>query len=261
MRSILWAAVTVLAACSSGGSSGGDDFGAPPSDGGTTGVGTGVALTVGKVDSPYAIGSIKPSSGRYFLTVDVTLANVSSPAPVPAAFAYYSLTTQAGLSIIASPYSANVASPCAVDTSVTKAAKYTCTVAFEVPTSDSPAHIDYDDKKGDTASAMVSYVKPMMTSCETLVVWAAAKNSTCIQCFNNAASGMQCTTQAMQVRSDQNGSGCPSSTVNSCLQGCQSMLGDPAAYCGCARNCEGTCAPDYAALDDCIVQNCMSVCP
>lgn len=114
-----------------------------------------VAITTANIASPGSVAGKAPAADRYFLTVDVTLANVAAPEAVPLSFRDYTLATAGGLVIAPNPVSARVAVPCPSDLWVSAEARYTCTLAFQVPAGDTPVRLAYDDEQGDTATAPV----------------------------------------------------------------------------------------------------------
>jgi hypothetical protein len=115
-----------------------------------------IAISIADVASPSTIGGFAPAVDRYFLTVDVTLDDLSTPEAVPLSFSHYTLTTTEGLVITPDPLSALVALPCPSDLWVAAEARYTCTIAFQVPSDDAPERLAYDDQDGDTATAPVA---------------------------------------------------------------------------------------------------------
>ncbi len=115
-----------------------------------------IAISVADVASPSTISGIAPAVNRHFLTIDVTLNDLSTPEAVPVSFTDFTLTTAEGLVITPDAVSALVAVPCPSDLWVAAEARYTCTIAFQVPTDDAPARLAYDDQLGDTATAPVA---------------------------------------------------------------------------------------------------------
>jgi hypothetical protein len=105
-------------------------------------------LTINSVSAPATVATLSPPTGRYFVELNVTLANVT-PAPVSAWFYYYSLITESGLAVAPSiDANAAVATPCSFDITLGPAVmglspKYTCNLVFEVPCAETAAELIY----------------------------------------------------------------------------------------------------------------------
>ncbi len=242
--------VLVLAGCGGGGAPGGGG------DGGSGGGNGAVGLVVNGVDMPAAIGGIAAASGRGYVTTDLTLTNVRASSAIPAAQIYFTLKTGAGLVLTAAAQSAALSPACATDTSLSTGAMLRCQLAFEVPTQDSSATLDYDDTHGDTASATVPKYVP--TLCEQLAAWQHVTSSACASCTESAqASGGACGAQTQA--SDQ----CLAqvSTFAGCEMSCESQhTGDAAALCSCGEGCAPSCATEIDARGSCLLASCGSVC-
>jgi hypothetical protein len=235
------------AACGGGASGSAAGAGA-----GTTG--GSVTLTAGNESSPGTIQSVPPAMGRYFLTLSVTLDNVSVPSAIPAGFAYYALSTSKGLVLMPSAESTAVSMPCASDTSLSLGAQYTCTIAFEVPSGDSPTLITYDDKNGHTATAPVSYTPPAPgAACATLATWNNTASTACQQCIMT-----KCQSQAATF----SGQLSDMKTCPTALTGCMAcpMSHQAPTYCSCWEGCIGGCKAAFDALDQCAVDQCSAPC-
>jgi hypothetical protein len=218
---------------------------------GSTGTG-GVQLTVTMATTPSTISSSKPSAGRGFVVLDVTVANASVPTPIPVAITAYKLITAGGLSLTPSGLSSLLSKPCPADVSVTAGAQYACEVAFEVPTGDTAATLNYDDLMGHKATATVPAPVIMTgTSCEPVVIWGVTGSSTCKACVSTVK---------------QSGGPCYS-TVGAFTVACGSMACScsqttAAAACACVESCLGaSCWSKYSTAADCVLQNCKTQCP
>lgn len=245
----LLASLAALISVSCGGGSSSPGTGASGTGG--TSAGTTISLTIGTVTSPASIAGIAPQKGQYFITIPVTLNNVSAAAPVPVGFSFYSLATVEGLVIMPSADSAVVAMPCATGTSVTAGADYSCTVAFEVPSGDSPKQLTYDDMHGDQATAPVSFTMmppPASPGCDTWVTYKNTQFTPCMTCTNT------------QCNAEKNTFGmCANGGMDSCLQKCPAALSDP-NYCACHGDCYGACQPSWDALLKCFEASCAASC-
>jgi hypothetical protein len=221
--------------------------------GGTTAGGS-VTLSAANEASPGTIQNVPPAMGRYFLTLSVTLDNVSVPSPVPAGFAFYALSTSKGLVLVPSATSGAVSMPCASDTSISSGAQYTCTISFEVPSGDSPTLITYDDKMGHTATAPVSFTPPPPgTACMTLTTWKNTMSTACQQCLMT-----KCMTEESTFSSQlSDGKTCPAA-ITAC-NACPMTFSNP-SYCTCWEGCIGGCKASFDALDQCAVDQCATPC-
>jgi hypothetical protein len=256
-------AVVLCASCGAGQAPSGRS-GAGTGEGGasswSSGVGAAgsgsVALSVGSVASPAFLPGYMPAAGRYFLTVDTTLHDVSTPAPIPVGSDNYSLVTKNGLALATSGASDLVLTPCASDTSVVPGAQYTCTVVFEVPIGDAPAQLLYDDKHGDSATAPVSYMPPAPPSggCDTFVKLPGTNVEACVQCTQGAACDAE-----WKMLQDELGDGHTCPTFGTDCQSC-SMDGSSPGFCGCWDGCLGACQPAFEAYYECLVAKCYVAC-
>jgi hypothetical protein len=215
---------------------------------------SGVQLSIGNVASPASIGAVRPSAGRYFLTVAVTLINLSVPTPVPAALLYYRLASTGGLTLTPAAASGAVGTPCPADVSVNTGGQFSCTLAFEVPTGDKPATLNYDDTMGHKASAPVTLpATPMDPGCVPYVTGVTTGSSTCKACYTKAQqSGGVCYTLVQMY----------TSTCNATIMSCACKQTDPTALCDCEHACFTTdCASQLATIHDCLIPACASSCP
>jgi hypothetical protein len=252
---LLATCAALLSAACGGGDGSSSDLG---SGAGGSGAGTGgsVTLSVGAVGSPDVIGSVGPNAGRYFLTVQVTLRDVSAPMAVPAGYAYYTLTTAKGLEIWPADVSVDIAMPCSADTAVSVAAAFSCTLAFAVPTGDSPTVITYDDLRGDTATApVVNNVPPPPDSvaCDTFATYQNTGSNACTICL-----GTYCQDPYVELSDEQSdGTTCPD-VGNACAT-CPLFPSSP-GYCSCQDGCLGGCQPAFDAMFQCYVEQCAADC-
>ena len=236
------------------GGSGSASGGSVATSGGSGG-GTSVALSAGSIASPSSIGGLAPDAGRHFLTIEATLSDVSAPEAVPVGFAYYTLATVKGLVIMPASASDVVSMPCASDTSVSVGAEYSCTIAFAVPTGDSPARLSYDDLRGDTATVPVSYTvppPPVSAACNTFASYKFTDIEACETCIG------ECSQLANTLANQQvDGTTCPSAAT-ACAT-CPPFITSP-GYCECHDACLGGCQPAFDAELECDVAHCAASC-
>lgn len=251
-------ALTPLAAACGGGGGGPSGHGgtssggATSSGGGTSSGGEGaVSLAVNMATSPDKIGPSSPAQGRSYVEINITLQDVSTPAPIPVAFAYYSLTTANGLVLAPSVASSAVGTPCPGDISIGAGSQFTCDVVFEVPTQDSPKELAYDDHAGHTATAAVTVTPPPPPDpCETVAAWQNGTSTACVQCKTTI-----CKTQRDEWLAEENdGHTCPE------WNNCTMMNCTPANLCPCQGTCAGACKPAWYAYLECIIDNCVALC-
>jgi hypothetical protein len=245
---LAWPVVLCVAACAGAGPVGSDA--ALEASAGQ------VTLAVGAVASPSVINRTPPSTGRFFVTLALTLTNVSVPTPVPASLVSYRLATTSGLTLTPSPVSGALAMPCPGDVSVNAGAQYQCAVAFEVPTGDAPATLQYNDTLGHTASAAVPWDPAAATDrCPDVYAWLNGSNTACQSCVTmGEQAGGPCGAQDSAFRASCR------TTAQQCASTCQGMT-DPAAFCGCIEQCYGaSCTTSFRALDSCLATACGSSC-
>jgi hypothetical protein len=105
-------------------------------------------ITLGTASAPAMVAGAAPTSGRYFLTAEVTLAVPSGGTATPAWWYYYELVTEQGLAISASvDASTAIDMSCAEDVSVGPSSNYQCTLVFEVPCGQTAAYLEYEAGK------------------------------------------------------------------------------------------------------------------
>lgn len=242
------AAAVLAAGCGAGGASSG---GTSAGGGGTSGDPGSITLTVNVATSPGKIGVFSPDPGRTFVAINLTLDNVSAPSPIPVTLPFFSLSTANGLALTTSAKSAEVYTSCAGDTSISAGSQYTCSLAFEVPTGDSPKQLSYDDHVGHTASAPVSITQPEAgPGCNTTATWTGGSTA-CGQCMDTFCKGLKDAAN-MEVLDNKT---CP--TAKNCINTC--MTGTP-TYCSCLTSCLGACEPAWDTYQHCVIDNCTAPC-
>lgn len=248
------AAAAVAAGCG-GGTSG---------TGGTSSTGTGgasssssggnqgsVILSVNMATSPSKIGVLAPAAGRSFVEINITLQDVSTPSPIPVAFAYFTLSTANGLVLTPSVASSAVSVLCPTDISIAAGSQFTCDVAFEVPSEDSAQQLTYDDQNGHTATAPVSVTPPPPPDpCETVLTWHNEQSTACKQCEQTVCK----TTRDAWLAELADGQTCPNQST------CISSTCTSANQCACIGECLGACKPAWHAYLNCAIANCSAAC-
>ena len=229
----------------------------PAGGSGGNGAGSGhVGLAVDSVDAPPTVGGVAPAPGRAWVTVALTLNNVDAASPVPAAQIYFTLATHAGLVLTAAAESAELAPPCAADTSLARGGMLACALAFEVPTTDAAATLDYDDHEGDGATAVVPTPStPSAPACETVASWKNVDSNDCRSCAEAAeASGGPC------IAAQQAFTNCAPAAFGTCDDACLMQTTDATALCTCEAKCAPGCDAQYEAYGRCFIAACASVC-
>jgi hypothetical protein len=237
----------------SGSSSGGStDMGGTTSSSGGQGS-AGVSLVVDSVSAPASIDGIGPSSGSFFVVVDMTLKNTGASMALPVSGVFFSLETTQNLIISSSPDQASNA--CSASVSVASGGQNECQIVFEVPTGQTPATLKYDDLRGDTASASIPAVPVPSAACETWIGWitSTSASSACDSCIRaNEGSTGPCAA-AGQAYHD----GCTADGGGAAQ--CASTLDQ---VCSCELTADdATCRSLFDAEMRCIVSSCTSTCP
>jgi Domain of unknown function (DUF4352) len=220
----------------------------------TTIVANSVGLTVDSASSPATVKSAPPASDRTYLQLDVTLRNVSSSKPISAGFELFSLTTDKSLVLTTSVVSGLVDAACLPDTSVAMGGQFSCTLVFEVPTSQIGKRLSYDDHLGHVVSAPLP---PPPTTCEQMECYyrTAAFGSACYVCLHNRSGDFVAKCQNEHY-----------AKVSACEAGGQCVCTDPPNGpddCTCfAKECTGPaeCVSAVQTYFDCAVQACGSIC-
>jgi hypothetical protein len=261
---------SALFACSSAGGSGGADGGATnpfsssgsssggggssSGGGGTTSTSIGgFSLAVNAVTEPPAIGTLTPNGGDLWVVVDLTLANTGSAAPLSVDPVLFSLQTSQSLVVTASP--ASVASECSPTVSVASGGHLECKVAFEVPDSQTPSALLYDDQRGDRATTTLPPVDTSAAACSTVSGWlfgSTKQTTTCIDCIGRALGFLDAGTGPCTSLADSYQQQCGSACGNQCSLGGTTVVPDPKT-CACQQLFDQTMA--------CEVTACSSSCP
>jgi len=238
---------------SSGSGSGGNstNSGSSSSTGGQGSAG--VSLQVDSVSSPASLGGLTPSSGTFYLVVDMTLKNTGASMALPVSSIFFSLETTQNLVITSSP--AQASNACSSSVSVASGGQNECQIVFEVPAGQTAATLKYDDMRGDTASASVPAVPTPSAACETWVGWLTDSSSTsaCRSCLLSTESGdagpCAAAVEAYGASCTAHGGG-----VSQCAS-------TPDQVCSCELTADSaSCHGLFDTLMGCIVSSCTSSC-
>jgi len=268
---LVCAAALAAVACSSGGGGGagaggdgdggssGSSSGGSGASNGSSGSGTGsgsagVSLTVVSADVTSTVGGLAPTSGNFFMVVSLTLKNTGAPNALSTNPVLFAIHTSQSLDVSASP--AQPSAACNASVSVASGGQSECSVAFEMPTGQTPTDLVYNDERGDTASAMLPAVPTPSAACQTYAGWFKTQPSTaCMSCIENA-DGVN----------DASGAACESAATaygNACGGTCQSMClpfskADP---CACELSCDSpSCHMLWDTYVSCLVNTCGPQC-
>lgn len=264
----------VLLGCSgSGGGLGGHDggsagtiFGTGSGSGGSsTNTGTtgsssggqgsaGVSLVVDSASAPATLGGLGPSSGTFYLVVDMTLKNTGASMALPVNSVFFSLETTQNLVITSS--AAQASNACSASVSVASGGENECQIVFEVPTGQTAATLKYDDLRGDTASAAIPAVPVPSAACETWIGWLTSSswNNACQSCLlaNESADAGPCAAADQAYRS-------------SCIAdggGAAQCASSFDQVCSCELTADSaSCRGLFDTMMRCYVSSCTSSCP
>jgi len=213
----------------------------------------GVSLQVDSVSSPADIGGLGPSSGTFYLVVDMTLKNTGAAMALPVSSVYFSLQTTQNLVITSS--AAQVSNACSSSVSVASGGQNECQIAFEVPAGQTAATLKYDDLRGDTASASVPVIPTPSAACQTWIGWVlnSSSNSACQSCLLSSESG-----DAGPCASAVEAYGASCTADGGGVSQCTST---PDQVCSCELTADSaSCHGLFDTLMGCIVSSCMSSC-
>lgn len=213
----------------------------------------GVSLVVDSVSAPADIGGLGPSSGSFYLVVDMTLKNTGAGMALPVSSVFFSLETTQNLVISSSPEQASNA--CSASVSVASGGQDECQIVFEVPSAQTAATLKYDDLRGDTASASIPAVPTPSAACETWIGWiTSSSSSACHSCIlsNESPDAGSCAAAGQAYRDSCGADGGGASQ-------CASTL-DQVCSCELAAD-DASCRALFDAEMRCIVSSCTSTCP
>jgi hypothetical protein len=109
-------------------------------------------LTINSASVPAMVGGASPTSGRYFLTVNVTLTVPSGAVATPAWWYYYEVVTTNGIAVSPSiDASTATDGACAEDIAVGPGSNFSCNLVFEVPCKDTAGLLEYEAGKAEAA--------------------------------------------------------------------------------------------------------------
>ncbi|MBI4511007.1 MAG: DUF4352 domain-containing protein [Deltaproteobacteria bacterium] len=186
---------------------------------------TGFSLRADSAQYSRSIAGRSPQEGRRFLEVDLTMVNRDEAVPIPMSLALFSVTTRSGLSVRASATSALAKTPCPQDISVAKGGQLSCRLVFEVPRTEEPISLIYDDGTGRNATAPLS-IAPETRPCETLEPAWSSSDEKCRQCL---------------------GTSCWRELGTSGAEACRSQY-----ECLLEKYRSGTCNPFCSCIDSCV---------
>ncbi len=199
---------------------------------------------------------LTPSSGTFYLVVDMTLKNTGATMALPVSSIFFSLQTTQNLVITSSAGLASNA--CSSSVSVASGGQNECQIAFEVPLGQTAATLKYDDMRGDTASASVPAIPTPSAACETWIGWIlnSSSNSACRSCLlsNESADAGACASA-----SEAYGASCTADGGG--VSQCTSNLNQVDQVCTCELTADSASCHDlFDTLMACIVSSCMSSC-
>jgi hypothetical protein len=280
MRAIPFALLaSVLLACSSsGGSAGGDggtggsssSSGAGSSSGGGSGSSSGggstssgaFSLTVDSATEPGDIGTLAPTSGNVWVVVDLTLANTGSSTPLSVDPVLFSLQTSQSLVVTASPV--NVASECSTTVSVASGGHLECKVAFQVPDSQTPTDLLYDDLRGDKATASLPPIDTSAAACTTVSGWlygSSKAGTTCVDCLAGSMGVFDGGSGPCKSLAQSYQSQCGTACGNKCSLSGVAVIPD-SSTCACEQACDtSACQQLFDQTLACEKTTCSSSCP
>jgi hypothetical protein len=248
-------AETASGSGSSSGVSSGSSSGSSSSSGGEASA-SGAALTVDAAISPGTVAGMVASPGNVFVQLAITLQNVGAAAPLPTNPALFLLQTAQGMSASAS--SAQPTDECKPTGRVTMGAPAQCSLAFEIPAGETPTTLQYDDRRGDAASATVPPVPMPTPDCLTVQTWMSFKPvTTCLGCIGDAIglgdSGPgPCVSQARAY----------DVSCASCAKMCGFGSGVFVDMCSCELGCDmAACQNLWNEEMTCISRSCAPACP
>lgn len=238
----------------SGSSSGGSSVNMGGSGSSSGGQGSaGVSLVVDSVSSPGTIGGLGPSSGSFYLVVDMTLKNTGASMALPVSGVYFSLETAQKLLIMSSP--AQPPNACSSSVALATGGQTECQIAFEVPAGQTAATLQYDDRRGDTATAAMPAVPTPSAACQTWIGWVlgSSSNSACRSCLLSTESGdagpCAAAVDAYDGSCTADGGG-----VGQCTSSFDQV-------CTCELTADSaSCHGLFDTMMSCIVSSCMSAC-
>jgi hypothetical protein len=247
-------ALSVAACGNAGGSSGGSGSSSSSGSGSSSGESTaGVSLTVGSASSPATVGGLSPTTGGFFVVVDLTLKNTGATTPLSTNPVLFSLLTSQALVVSASP--AQATGECSASVSVANGGQDACSVAFQVPSGQTATTLVYDDQRGDKATAPVPMIAMPSAACETYVGWLAhGASDACLACVGDNGGvpdgGTPPCASAVEVYE---------ATCKSCGTTCTSSGVDP---CTCELGCDSaSCQALFDTYVSCVTSACAAMCP
>ena len=229
---------------SQGTASGGGASGGAAGSGGA-GIDNGAfTVVVDRADYQLTIKSKQPAAGNRFVTVALTLSNVSVAAPLRSGPENFSLRTDNSLVVLASGASALLAPSCRADLAVAAGGMNSCRLAFELATTESPTELVYDDQQGHVYSAKIPPIVTPATACEK-AIGLSLSSQACKDCINAS-----CIKPAL-AWSDAHECADDDACIKQCTTGCP-----------CAYDCLATpgCRDLYDAFSNCIVDSCAPAC-
>jgi len=227
--------------------SGGFDFGDAGSSSG------GVSLSVTSTSEPAMVGGFPPSSGTFYLVVDVTLRNTGASAPLSTSPLLFTLQTNQALDVTSSP--AQASGECSDSVSVASGGQDTCSVVFEVPAGQTPSAVVYDDL-GARATAPVPAVATPSAACLSFQGDLTSGSQTCLECLDDAEGVLDAGDAACKGAVDAYRGSC---------QTCATMCVTPSGIgdvCTCELGCDDTqCQTLFQTLVSCLTTTCGAHCP
>lgn len=165
----VWSAALVLWACAESNRRSSDDDGTSSASSSSS-TGSGIpdgpfSIVVNEATSHYTLTEVTPSPGNWFVTLDLTLFNVSVSTPLSMAQTNFSLQTDDALVVQAHVVSASLDPSCRSDVAVAAGGMASCQLAFEIGRVQTPTALVYDDKQGHLYTAPVPPVQ-VTPACE-----------------------------------------------------------------------------------------------
>jgi len=180
--------------------------------------------------------------------VSATISNASGGVE-SIAFALFAVRTASGLQIQASAATAQLAQACAADQSLAPGGTTSCSLAFEVPTSESPTTLVWLDPKTmltSTASLPAVMQSSLVNTCEQVLAFKNFSTSSCLDCIQTCKG---------------NSSAC-SQTENNCAAACAMNNPTSQGACTCIDHCATTDACRQAGIAEyqCVLDTCSAQC-
>jgi len=201
------------------------------------------------------VDNLTPGSGNYFAVLDLTLKNTGAPNALSTNFVLFSLATSQSL-VISPGAEQPTTGACSATVSVASGGQVQCQIAFAVPNGQTPTTLDYNDARGDTASAPVPSFPVASGACNTVVGWLGSglSNQPCFNCLESALLGGDGGPSAACA-------GAASSYSSACMT-CGSMCSQTSSeLCSCEVGCDSaSCQALFNTEMSCIQSACSSSC-